>query len=54
MMQFGVGALGAQFAGSIKASKSLADPDLVNYLSLAGVALAAAALSRCIRPVPTR
>lgn len=51
MMQFGVGALGAQFAGSIKASKSLSDPDLVNYLSLAVVALAAAALSRCIRPV---
>ncbi|MEX2186918.1 MAG: MFS transporter [Pirellulales bacterium] len=53
MMQFGLGALGAQFAGSIMAS-SLSDPILVNYLSLAGVALAAAVLSTRIRPVPTR
>ncbi len=50
MMQFGLGAFGAQFAGFVMAS-SLSDPILVNYLSLAGVALAAAALSTRIRPL---
>jgi FSR family fosmidomycin resistance protein-like MFS transporter len=51
MMQFGLGGLGALFAGSIKASP-LEDPDFVNYLSLAGIALVAASLSSRIRAVP--
>ncbi len=54
MMQFGLGGLGAQFAGYIKGSESLANPDFVNYASLAGVALLAAGLSACIRPLQPR
>lgn len=51
MMQFGVGGLGAQFAGSIKAS-ALENPDFVNYVALAGVALVAAGLASQIRALP--
>jgi MFS transporter, FSR family, fosmidomycin resistance protein len=50
MMQFGVGALGALFAGYIKEAKSLENPDFVNYMSLAGVVLLAAGVSGMIRP----
>jgi FSR family fosmidomycin resistance protein-like MFS transporter len=54
MMQFGLGGLGAQYAGLIKGSPSLENPDFVNYASLAVVALLAAGLSACIRPIPPR
>lgn len=50
MMQFGVGGLGAFFAGFIIDSRSLEDPEFVNYASLAGVALVAAIVSTMIRP----
>jgi MFS family permease len=51
MLQFGLGGLGALYAGSIKAS-DVENPDFVNYVSLAGIALVAAGLSSRIRALP--